>query len=194
MHLQIRVIELVLVAPTQGPELLALLNDGMEEAQAVHQLVVRLGLAALRKRPRVGLHHPKDLELVVAPEHVRAQPCTGKGREASGGRPTMHPMREYRGPGVARRCAVGHRGLLGSVPLPTKCCWRAPFGGGGVGTRPWGLALLACGRAYWPLALEPSAMTSRRPYCCGHPYYCGHPPAGGRGGIQNATSAHGVLP
>ena len=24
--------------------------------------------------------------------------------------------------------------------------------GGGVGTRPWGLARLACGGAYWPLA------------------------------------------
>ena len=56
-------------------------------------------------------------------------------------------------------------------------------GGGGVGTRPWWLALLACGGAYWPLALEPSAMTSR------HPYYCGHPPAWV--GIQNATSAAG---
>ena len=54
-------------------------------------------------------------------------------------------------------------------------------GGGGVGTRPWWLALLACGSAYWPLALEPSAMTS------GPPHYCGHPPAGG--GMQNATSA-----
>ena len=27
-------------------------------------------------------------------------------------------------------------------------------GGGGVGTRPWWLALLACGGAYWPLAFE----------------------------------------
>ena len=34
-------------------------------------------------------------------------------------------------------------------------------GGGGFGTRPWWLALLACGGAYWPLAFEPSAMTSR---------------------------------
>ena len=66
------------------------------------------------------------------------------------------------------------------------------LGGGGVGTRPWWLALLACGGAYWPLALEPSAMTSRHPYYCGHPHCRGHPPASG--GIQNATSAHGVLP
>ena len=48
-------------------------------------------------------------------------------------------------------------------------------GGGGVGTRPWWLALLACGGVYWPLALEPSAMTSRHPHCRGHPHYCGHP-------------------
>ena len=38
---------------------------------------------------------------------------------------------------------------------------------GGGGTRPWWLALLACGGAYWPLAYEPSAMTSRHPY-----YWC----------------------
>ena len=63
-------------------------------------------------------------------------------------------------------------------------------GGGGFGTRPWWLALLACGGAYWPLALEPSAMTSRPPHYCGHPHCLG----GGGGGIQNATAAHGVLP
>ena len=51
--------------------------------------------------------------------------------------------------------------------------------GGGVGTRPWWLALLACGGAYWPLALEPSAMTSRHPYYCGHPHCRGHPPTWG---------------
>ena len=66
-------------------------------------------------------------------------------------------------------------------------------GGGGVGTRHWWLALFACGGALWPLTLEPSAMTSRRPYYCGHPHCRGHPPAPGVG-IQNATSAHGALP
>ena len=55
---------------------------------------------------------------------------------------------------------------------PPLCSSRACllfFGGegGGVGTRPWWLARLACGGAYWPLAFEPSAMTSR------HPYYWG---------------------
>ena len=38
---------------------------------------------------------------------------------------------------------------------------------GGGGTRPWRLALLACGGAYWPLTLEPSAMTSRASTCPG---------------------------
>ena len=70
--------------------------------------------------------------------------------------------------------------------------WIQLVGGGGVGTRPWWLALLTCGGAYWPLALEPSAMTSWHLYYCGHPHCCGHPPAWV--GIHNATSAHGVLP
>ena len=36
--------------------------------------------------------------------------------------------------------------------------WGGGVQGGGVGTRPWWLALLACGGAYWPLAFEPSAI------------------------------------
>ena len=68
--------------------------------------------------------------------------------------------------------------------------WAPGWVGGG--TRPWWLALLAWGVAYWPLALEPSAMTSRHPHHCGIPHCHGHPPAWV--GIQNATSAHGVLP
>ena len=80
------------------------------------------------------------------------------------------------------------------VPHCTAGRWpkSACGGGGGVGTRPWWLALLACGGAYWPLALEPSAMTTRHPHYCGHPHCRGHPPSWV--GIQNATSAHGVLP
>ena len=72
--------------------------------------------------------------------------------------------------------------------LPKHVCLSPPpsqWVGGGVGTRPWWLALLACGGAYWPLAFEPSAMTSRHPYYCGHPHCRGHPPAWG--GLQNAT-------
>ena len=67
------------------------------------------------------------------------------------------------------------------------------------GTPPRGVGLaqrlggwLACGRAYWPLAFQPSAMTSRHPYYCGHPHCRRHPPSWV--GIQNATSADGVLP
>ena len=52
-------------------------------------------------------------------------------------------------------------------------------GGGGLAQGLWWLALLACGGAYWPVALEPSAMTSRPPYYCGHPHCYGHPPAPG---------------
>ena len=58
-------------------------------------------------------------------------------------------------------------------------------GGGGIGTRPRWLALLACGGVYWPLTFGPSAMTSRHPHFCGHPHCRGHPPApGGGGGIN----------
>ena len=46
--------------------------------------------------------------------------------------------------------------------------------GEGFRTRPWWWALLACGGAYWPLALEPSAMTRRHPHYCGHPHCRGH--------------------
>ena len=63
-------------------------------------------------------------------------------------------------------------------------------GGGGFGTRPWWLALLACGGAYWPLALEPSAMTSRPPHCRGHPPAW----AGGGGGVWHKASVSGCLP
>ena len=58
--------------------------------------------------------------------------------------------------------------------------------GGGVGTRPWWLALLACGGAYWPLAFEPSAMTSR------HPYYCGGIYRRGGGGYKGRRSVPGT--
>ena len=49
-----------------------------------------------------------------------------------------------------------------SIFCALRHLWREPCrgGGGGVGTRPWWLALSACGGAYWPLAFEPSAMTS----------------------------------
>ena len=67
-----------------------------------------------------------------------------------------------------------------------RCGEMGERGGGG------GLALLASGGAYWPLALEPSAMTSRHLHYCRHPHCRGHPPAWV--GIQNTTSAHGVLP
>ena len=58
------------------------------------------------------------------------------------------------------------------------------FWGGGLAP---GLGGWLCGGAYWPLALEPSAMTSRHPHYCGHLHYCrhlhcrGHPPSWGGG-------------
>ena len=63
------------------------------------------------------------------------------------------------------------RGRLLPAPLARGVQINSPFhpprGGGGVGTRPWWLALLACGGAYWPVTLEPSAVTSRHPHCRG---------------------------
>ena len=77
---------------------------------------------------------------------------------------------------------------------PCAAARRGGGGGGGVGTRPWWLALLACGGAYWPLALEPSAMTRRHPCYCGHPHCRGHPPSwvgiqGGGGHIPSAVNS-----
>ena len=100
--------------------------------------------------------------------------------------PPTHPLpfpREVVPPGLSlSHCSVSGPHGGGQRPSPLATCVQVDthtggWGGGG-GTRPWRLALLACGGAYWPLALEPSAMTSR------HPYYCGHPPAwgGGAGG------------
>ena len=45
--------------------------------------------------------------------------------------------------------------MSGSSCCPTSFAASCGIqGGGGVGTRPWWLALLACGGAYWPLAFE----------------------------------------
>ena len=53
---------------------------------------------------------------------------------------------------------------------------------GGFGTRPWWLALFACGGAYWPLAFETSAMTIAR----------GGGVAGGGGGcVLRTHRSHG---
>ena len=64
-------------------------------------------------------------------------------------------------------CVAGGGGgcsavLWGRVECPPHCS-QLPLvsfrpWGGGVGTRPWWLALLACGAAYWPFSLEPSAL------------------------------------
>ena len=97
------------------------------------------------------------------------------------------------------RCAMegeggGGAGLLTSLNSPILATHKW---GGGFGTRPWWLALLACGGAYWPLAFEPSAMTSRHPYYCGHPHCRGHPPApGGESRMQllpMASSPDGLI-
>ena len=71
---------------------------------------------------------------------------------------------------MARRWRGGRAGAAG-----TPCASPDTHGtGGGGGGWAW-LALLACGGAYWPLALEPSAMTSRHLHYCGHPHCRGHP-------------------
>ena len=57
------------------------------------------------------------------------------------------------GPGHLQGPGVSLGRILGGLSIE-------PFLGG-FGTRPWWLALSACGGAYWPLAFEPSAMTSR---------------------------------
>ena len=93
------------------------------------------------------------------PQRLRGSEAQGRCPPSAVRRSTdSDPGKRVGGDPWARDGAQAHGSLRG--------------GGGGVGTRPWWLALLACGGAYWPLAFEPSAMTSR------HPHYCG-----GRGGV-----------
>ena len=84
----------------------------------------------------------------------KVQRCgtVGGHTRCNGGCPPRRWQRGREG-GVSRCAGRGARSTQG------EDTW-----GGGVGTRPWWLPLLACGGAYWPLALEPSAMTSRHPY------------------------------
>ena len=133
--------------------------------------------------------HALLLPLTVAPTPAPATRHIGSfpGRRGLGGGSPPHLLRGD--------CTAGPRGFRITECHPSagrgisRRFARWPrLGGWGVGTRPWWLALLACGGAYWPLALEPSAMASRHLHCRGHP------PAWGGGGLQNAHSAHGVLP
>ena len=94
----------------------------------------------LRPQPTIVTCHPRD-------PHQRA----GTGAQPGG-----------RGGGDS----AGPRTPTPSPPLEGASSPRLV---GGSGTRPWWLALLACGGAYWPLAFDPSAMTSRHPHCRGHP-------------------------
>ena len=85
------------------------------------------------------------------------------------------------GPGTSHHIHCGDHGAHARGGRALGCRPEAPLGGGrggdlggaggggGFGTSPWWLALFACGGAYWPLALEPSAMTSRPPHYCRHP-------------------------
>ena len=66
--------------------------------------------------------------------------------------------------------ALGAHGRLRATPLATNCWPKAPRGGGGG----WHNALVvgsAYGGAYWPLAFEPSAMTSRQSGGGGLPHW-----------------------
>ena len=113
-----------------------------------------------------------------------------------GGPNAMPPQTIRRNPGW---------GLIQSpVPVATglqgKCCVSTTLltrvthdtrrGGGGGGTRPGWLDLSACGGAYWPLAFEPSAMTSRHPHYCGHPHCRTAALPHCRGGGGGASSQH----
>ena len=97
----------------------------------------------------------------------------------------MRPSQKRRAICMPKECAGLKTQVSYTVPhqpLWDVMCHHSPMTSGlllllllllGGGGRPWWLALLACGGAYWPLAFEPSAVTSR------------HPPSWV--GIQNAT-------
>mmetsp|Transcript_13017 Transcript_13017/g.20399 ORF Transcript_13017/g.20399 Transcript_13017/m.20399 type:complete len:340 (+) Transcript_13017:1659-2678(+) len=68
---QIDVPELIFDVPAQRPEFLALGDDGMEQAQAEQQLVVRVLLRALREG-HLFVEEVDVLDVVVAPQHIGA--------------------------------------------------------------------------------------------------------------------------
>ena len=114
----------------------------------------------------------------VSPSRLAACSARATTCQATHTPPAPDRRRPEHALGVSSRTTARGEGVLLECPRPAGLWWS---GGGGVGTRPWWLALLACGGAYWPLALEPSAMTSRHPYYCGHPHCRGHPSAWGGG-------------
>ena len=158
-----------------------------------------LGTAKTVNRPPQQPAQPPIRQLLGAADAQTAHPATSStpGAPTTGLRERGNNTSRSTGRSGRQNTATQRnmrREKRGTVQGPVKK--QQPdgmsHGGGGVGTRPWWLALLACGGAYWPLAFEPSAMTSRHPHYCGHPHCCGHPPAWV--GIQNAISAHGILP
>ena len=99
--------------------------------------------------------------------------------------PLVYVQNDQRVMGIILRCVCWGthrlRALSQTLCRHSKQAELGAHGGGGFGTRPWWLALSACGGAYWPLAPEPSAMTSRPPHYCGHPH-------GGGGGVRKMGS------
>ena len=95
--------------------------------------------------------------------------------------------------GTTKTAAPKNPENSGSTPTPCSDEPALAHEGGGFGTRPWWLALLACGGAYWPLTFEPSAMTRRHPYYCGHPHCRGHPPSWG-GNPECTRGGFGMTP
>ena len=72
----------------------------------------------------------------------------------------------------------GHDHQIPHIKTKHYSQWHRTQRGGRVGTRPWWLALLACGGACWFLTLESSAMTSRASVLL----QASALPQGGRGG------------
>ena len=115
--------------------------------------------------------------LVIPPPKCQPPPSPNWGGGASPSDPPPQPQ-------FQRHAKKTFRCFLCQVTPPPPPFWGME-GGGGVGTRPWWLALMPRGGACWPVALEPYAMTS------GHPHDRGDAPIGGGGG--NVATAHSSM-
>ena len=143
-------------APRLGQGKVHCAGHGQEGVQVVMGTQVGVGRGGSGKTARVSQW---SISVVHTTVTLAAKATSPSGiSPGDSQRVVMNGRREAPAQRVLCIVPLGPHRRSGSA----KLLLIAPFGHfglGGFGTRPWWLALLACGGAYWPLALEPSAMT-----------------------------------